>query len=247
MKAILAAVALWLCVASAQAMQIQQFDKLSPDDQIDFINQLVDSVVNAAQGNLHARVERFFMNKQPGEMISGMGRFELNLSLARVADLDAVARNPKAHRLEVEDVMFATLERSAIVLPGSFRPTALHFRPKGPPSKLVMNAPEAAKALKQTQAWVAREVPAEHEFRQSTLDGLSGFPSNDKAIAFFSALASLVEKACKSGCESGSSSGPYSGADTRPWWQQNGYNTYQEASHAACIGSTTAANPSWCN
>src|SRR5690242_17708319 len=85
---------------AAQAMEIRQFDRLDGDDQIKFVDNLVDSVEAAAKNDpaLLAKVKRFFMDKKPGEEISGMGRFELSLSLARIADMDASAKNPKAPR-----------------------------------------------------------------------------------------------------------------------------------------------------
>jgi len=113
----------------AQAMEIRQFDRMSGDDQIKFIDKLTDSVEDASKNDpaLLARVKRFFMNKQPGEAISRMRRVELNLSLARNADLPAAKKNPKVRRLEVEDVMYATLDRSGIVLDKYFSPV---FQPQ---------------------------------------------------------------------------------------------------------------------
>src|SRR5690348_6555911 len=118
----------------AQATQIRQFDRFDGDDQIKFVDKLVDSVEAAAANDpvLLAKVTRFFMDKKPGEEISGMGRFELSLSLARIADMDASAKNPKAPRLEVEDVMYATLFNSGFRFSDSFRPTAVNFQPQRP-------------------------------------------------------------------------------------------------------------------
>ncbi len=69
------------------------------------IDQLAESVQAAATGPLAAKVRYFFEPKHPGEEISGMGRFELNLALARIADLDAAEKDPRIRRREVEDVM----------------------------------------------------------------------------------------------------------------------------------------------
>jgi len=117
-----------------QATEIRELDHMSGDDQIRFVDKLIDSVEDASKSDpaLLARVKRFFMNKQPGEVIDGMGRFELNLSLARIADMDSAAKNPKARRLEVEDVMYTTLERSGIILGNTFRPSASNFHPQQP-------------------------------------------------------------------------------------------------------------------
>ena len=198
MKAYLAIVvsAVMLFAPLAQAMEIRQFDRMSGDDQIKFVDQLKDSVKDASKNDpaLLARVKRFFMKKQPGEAISGMGRFELNLSLARIADFQGAEKNPKVRRLEVEDVMYATLARSGIVLGKNFRPVAANFQPQEPLAQKFLTREDADKALAQTQAWIARTVEPEHT------SGLSGFSDNEKAMAFFLALGERMG--------SGKSNGP---------------------------------------
>src|ERR1700690_825421 len=142
--------------SAAQAMEIWRFDLMSGDDQIEYITQLTDSVENASYGRQLALVKRFFLAKQPGEEISGMGRFELNLALARIADLQAAERNPKARRLQVEDVMYVTLERNGIVLPRNFRPVAVNFRYRPSPKIRPMTKDEAVKALAEAKTWAYR-------------------------------------------------------------------------------------------
>lgn len=181
----------------AQATEIRQFDRMSGDDQIKFVDKLVDSVEAAAQKDPAqlAKVKRFFMQKQPGETISGMGRFELSLSLARIADMDASANNPKAQRLHVEDVMYAVLYNSGIRFSTAFRPQVIDFQPQkplGPP----LTRQDADKALAQTRSWIAREV---HTFDHGgpvgeTADsrGWSGWSDDQKAIAVFKAMLGLA-------------------------------------------------------
>ncbi len=108
----------------AQATEIRQFDRYDDSDEVQFVSKLVANVKAAAQNDpvLQAKVRRFFQKKQPGEDITGMGRFELNLSLARIADMDAAAKNPRARRIEVEDVMYATLFTTGSVLQSLFAP-----------------------------------------------------------------------------------------------------------------------------
>jgi hypothetical protein len=248
MKALLALFLATVLVLSgmAQALEIRQFDRMSDDDQIEFVDQLAQSVQDSVQGEQYARVKRFFQPKQPGETISGMGQFEMNLSLARIADLEAVAKNPKARRLEVEDVMYVTMEKNGIRLPKNFRPAASHFQAKNPTAKRVMTRQDADKALAETQAWVSRTVEASHRPLPTQGAALS---DNEKAIAFFVALAALVAVARSAGgSDNSSSSGSsYDDHSSDPWWQQNGYATYHDAVRAACLGSTTAANPTWCD
>jgi hypothetical protein len=172
----------------AQAMEIRQFDRMSGDDQINYIDKLTDSVEEAAKSDpaLLARVKRFFRNKQPGEAISGMGRFELNLSLARIGDLRAAEKNSKARRLEVEDVMYATLALSGIILNKYFRPA---FQPQKPLAQKFLTREDADKALAETRAWIARTVEPEHSFSHGgPQNAISGFANDEKAIRFFSAM-----------------------------------------------------------
>jgi hypothetical protein len=173
----------------AQAMEIRQFDRMSGDDQVNYIDKLTDSVEEAAKSDpaLLARVKLFFRDKQPGEAISGMGRFELNLSLARIGDLRAAAeKNPKARRLEVEDVMYATLALSGIILNKYFRPA---FQPQKPLAQKFLTREDADKALAQTRAWIARTVEPEHSFSHGgPQNAISGFANDEKTIRFFSAM-----------------------------------------------------------
>jgi len=234
---------------AAQAMEIRQFDKMAGDDQIRYVDRLAQSVEDATKGELLARVKRFFMPKQPGEDISGMGRFEVNLSLARIADLEAVEKNPKARRLEVEDVMYVTLETSGIALPKSFRPVASNFQPKLPLSKKAMSKEEAGKALAEARAWAARTVDAPHAFRSNSGSVFSGFPDSQKAIAFFTALMAIGMAANNAGASSSSdSSGLYNDPHASdPWWQKSGYASYHDAVKAACIGAHPGSGRSYCN
>lgn len=180
-----------LLTRAAQAMEIWRFDKLAGDDQITYVDRLAQSVEDATKGKQLARVKKFFMLKQPGENISGMGQFELNLSLARVADLRAIEKNSKARRLEVEDVMYVTLERNGIILPNGFKPHVINFQPKYPPSKTVMTKEEAGKALAQTRAWVA--IEPSQGFRAHLQHSYHGpvLSDTEKGIALFMALAAI--------------------------------------------------------
>jgi hypothetical protein len=247
MKALLVVLmsAVMLLTTTAQAMEIQQFDKMAGDDQIRFVDQLAQSVEDAStrDPNLLAHVKRFFMPKQPGEDISGMGRFELNLSLARVADLQTAEKNPKARRLEVEDVLYATLERSGVVLSKSFRPAAPNFQTQKPlcrdpatsalggARRTPLTREEADKALAQTQAWVARTVQ-ERTFRPGS-HGPSGSSDNENVIAFFAALMLIRAAASDAG---GPSTQPSTEPSRwRPWWEEAGYPSYHDAAKATCL------------
>ncbi len=230
---------LLLFTTTAQAMEIWHFNQMTSDDQINFISLLVASVEKSTKPDQLPRVQRFFKNKQPGEAISGMGQFEMNLSLATVADLDAFARNPKARRLEVEDVMYTTLERNGIALPESFRPV-VRFQPKVPFSSRVLTKEQADKALADTQAWVARNV-SEPRSLPTAAPASSMFSDYKSGIAFFVALIAIA-KAVHPDADPGGSS-PYPPVDNRMWWEQQGYNSYHDAVRAVCLGNTTSAHP----
>jgi hypothetical protein len=149
----------------------------------------------AAQSDraLLARVNRFFMKKQPGETISGMGRFELNLSLARIADMDTAAKNPQARHMEVEDVMYATLFNNGIRFTSSFRPTAVNFKAQKPLTRHVSRQ-DADRALAETRQWIARTVAPDRDVSRDELPdskGWSGFSDDQKAIAFWAALIAV--------------------------------------------------------
>ena len=243
MKAHLAIVvsAVMLFAPLVQAVEIRQFDRMSGDDQIKFVDKMTDSVEDASKNDpaLLARVKRFFLKKQPGEAISGMGRFELNLSLARVADLQAAEKNPKVRRLEVEDVMYATLDGSGIVLGKTFRPVAVNFQPQKPLAQKFLTREDADKALAQTQAWIARTVEPEHTFSHGgPQTGLSGFSDKERTIAFFMALAVIGTVVGKASGPSDESA-PFPTIDARPW-EKKGYNSVsdemRDAKKFSCIG-----------
>ncbi len=222
----------------AQATEIRQFDRYDGDDQIRFIDKLVDSVEAAAQNNpaLLARVKRFFLAKQPGETISGMGRFELDLSLARIADMDATAKNPKARHLEVEDVMYATLFNNGIRFTNSFRPAAVNFQPEKPLGRQLTRQ-DADKALAETRQWIARDVEPEHRFDHGgpvgeTEQSWSGWSDDKKAIAFFAAIIALGYLIDPHGSATPGEYDPPIPSDTRDANQM-----YRDAQRTACAAT----------
>ncbi len=200
--------------------------------------------MNAAQ---LPRVKRFFQKKQPGEVISGMGQFEMNLSMARLADVEARDKNPRARRLDVDDVMYVTLERNGIALPEGFRPAAMQFKPTLPVSTKIVSRQDANKALAETKTWVARSVPGSDTAMPSAGPTLSGFSSLDKGVAFFVgliALAKAADAASGGALSQGAGSPPgYVAPENKLWWETAGYTTYGQAVHAVCMGNTTSAHP----
>jgi hypothetical protein len=90
----------------AQAMQIQQFDKMADPDQGEYIAELVQGaekvLTEVGKPDQAAQIHQLFTTKKnPGDEISlGMAEFEMNLARARVADVKRVESDPNARRLE---------------------------------------------------------------------------------------------------------------------------------------------------
>jgi len=130
-----------LLTSAAQAMQIQQFDKMADQDQADYVVALVNGaekvLTDEGKPDLAAQVEHLFTTKNPGDADTiGMVEFIRNLALARVADAKRAAQNPNAPRVEVEDAMAVTLQKNHIDLPDSFFAVNKDFKPKHtPPAK----------------------------------------------------------------------------------------------------------------
>jgi len=123
----------------AQAMTIVEFDKMSDDDQNEYVADLVVGAQKvlreAGQYDLVIKVHKLFTDIHPGDKISdGMSDFAILLAKARVADDLRTQKDPNARRLEVEDAMALTLRKSGIEVPDAFFTVNANFRPN-PPSK----------------------------------------------------------------------------------------------------------------
>jgi hypothetical protein len=126
--------------SAAQAMTIIQFDKMSDDDQNEYVADLVVGAEHVLTGAGHpeqaAQVHKLFTDIKPGDKISdGMADFAILLAKARVADDLRVQKEPNARRLEVEDAMALTLRKNGIEMPDSFFTVNANFRPKLPPKR----------------------------------------------------------------------------------------------------------------
>jgi hypothetical protein len=133
-----------LFTGAAQAMEIRQFDKMADDDKAEFIAELVQGaekvLTDEGKPDLAAKVSHLFTTNPPdGDISIGMSQFYLTLALARVADAERAAKDPNAHRLEVEDAMLVMFKKNDIPLSPDFirdfRTVASGFKPKFPPKK----------------------------------------------------------------------------------------------------------------
>ena len=94
-------------------MEIGQFDMMASEDKGEYVGLLVGGAEQAfkdeGRADLAATIEELFTKTLPGDQITlGMVEFQRNLGRARVADPERVAKEPNAHRLEVEDAMLVT-------------------------------------------------------------------------------------------------------------------------------------------
>jgi hypothetical protein len=122
----------------ARAMTIQQFDKMAMSDQVDYIADLIEGaqkvLTNDRKPGTAAQVKQLFTTKNAGATGTiGMSAFEKNLASLRAIDAKNAEKNPRAQRLEVEQVMISALKQHGIVLPKSFITVANSFKPKYPP------------------------------------------------------------------------------------------------------------------
>jgi hypothetical protein len=133
-----------LLSSAAQAMEIHQYDKMSNNDQSEYVALLVGGAEQAfkdeSRADLAAQVDRLFTTTDPGDAHTiGVVEFQMNLALAREADIKRAAQDPSAHRLEVEDAMLVTLKKNNMPMQQefirAFRAINSGFRPKAPPQK----------------------------------------------------------------------------------------------------------------
>lgn len=122
---------------AAQAMEIQQFDKMAFPDQKEYVLQLIDGaqgvLKDSGRADLAEQVARLFTTKDPQSNISvGVTEFEILFARARVADLERLKKDPNATRLEVEHAMLLMFKKNGIDLPPSFMHVADSFKPKLP-------------------------------------------------------------------------------------------------------------------
>jgi hypothetical protein len=123
-----------------RAMETRQFDKMADQDQSEYIGGLITGaekvLTDSGKSDLVAQVKHLFTTKMVGDSdVIGMVEFERNLALARVEDMQNVAKTPNAQRIEIEDALAVTLEKNGNKLPDGFYTIASNFRPKLPPKK----------------------------------------------------------------------------------------------------------------
>jgi hypothetical protein len=134
LSAIAIVAVLW---GSAQGMEIQQFDRMAPQDQTDYLNLLVGGaqrvLIEQNKGDVAAKLHSLFTEILPGDRWPvGLIEFGVDLDRARLADVRNRAKNLHAQRIEVEDAMGETLQRNGIEVPNGFFTVNSTFRAKNP-------------------------------------------------------------------------------------------------------------------
>jgi hypothetical protein len=137
---VLLASAAVLFASAATAMEIQQYDKMAVEDQVAHQDLLIEGAVrvlrDGGRADLAAKAEHLFTTTLPGDAHTiGDVEFESNLAIMRADDAKDAIDHPNDPRLEVEDVMYATLDKNGIKLPDSFYTVAKNLKPKHPPQK----------------------------------------------------------------------------------------------------------------
>ena len=122
-----------------QAMEIRQFDKMAERDRNKYVAELVQGaekvLTDAGQADRAAKVSKLFTTHIGNDQTSvGIVEFMSNLARTRLADVQNVAKNPNAQRMEVEDAMAFTLHKNGIEVPDSFYTVLGSFKLKFPPA-----------------------------------------------------------------------------------------------------------------
>jgi hypothetical protein len=130
-----------LLSGAAQAMQIQQFDKMAQDDRAEYVSELIQGaekvLTDEGRSDQAEQVATLFRTDAPDGNISiGMSDFLITLAKARLADAQRTLQEPNAKRVQVEDAMAVMLKNlHGVILPKSFFTAASGFHPKLPPQR----------------------------------------------------------------------------------------------------------------
>ena len=127
-----------LFTTGAQAMEIQQYDKMATSDQAAYDRVLWEGaekvLKDEGRPDLAAQVERLFATTLPGDRDPiGVVEFTRNLAIVRADDAKNAVEHPNDPRSEVENAMAITLENNHIPLPDSFFTVGANSHPKLPP------------------------------------------------------------------------------------------------------------------
>ena len=108
-----------LITGSAHAMQFEPFDQLDITDQAEFVATMIAAtqiaLTGEGQADQAAQIEQLFTTVNAGDSMSvGLVELERNVARLREFDAQAVEKDANAKRFDVEDALFATLEKNKI-------------------------------------------------------------------------------------------------------------------------------------
>jgi hypothetical protein len=137
-----------LLLTTAQAMEIQNFDKMAEDDQAEYVADLIqgseDVLHDAGKRDQAEKLRHLFADIATGDQISpGVAESNVNLAGVRAAEVSRQKRDPKLRHLEVEDAFNATAEDHGIQLPEAFKTVGAHFHPQHAPKDAVAGNSDA--------------------------------------------------------------------------------------------------------
>jgi hypothetical protein len=120
-----------LSASRSNATTFPVFDHMDSYTQAEYIADVVDRTEKALRGDgkpdLALKTEQLFALVEPGDQMSlGLVELESNVARARVADVDRLAKNPKAERVAVEDALFVTLKKNGIELSSNGMNSVIH-------------------------------------------------------------------------------------------------------------------------
>jgi hypothetical protein len=121
----------------AKAMQLREFETMAADDQYEYVGDVVWAAMKVLKAggkpDLAAKVhELYLQDHDSDEHAATQSTLSLGKSLVQASafDADRAAKDPKAHRLTVEDVLRLCLkDEQGIVLPQGF---SVPYKPKRP-------------------------------------------------------------------------------------------------------------------
>lgn len=197
-KCLAIALACLLSTQSTWAIPIWVADRMSTDDQNRYSEALTQSLEAACQEDpvTYAKVKQFFKMHHRGdsadELLKPIGWDQVteNIAYARLADLQRFAQDPEAPRLELEDVVFATLLKNGIAIPRNAWRPPVDFRRQDPLKPVAT----MEYALQQVE-YAKQMVASADEENAATKQQNQGWTDTDTAVAFFGALALIIAAA----------------------------------------------------
>lgn len=117
--------------SAANAVTFPVFDHMDSYAQAELIADMVGRTEQALRDDgkpdLSLKMEQLFALVESGDKMSvGLAELESNVARACVADLNRLAKDSKANRVEVEDALFVTLKKNGIEMSSNAMNSVIH-------------------------------------------------------------------------------------------------------------------------